>query len=87
MKYYGTRATFRILGVGALFVGVLYFFFNVFYIRRRHLNREKIEKKMPDEPDIVGKCGVDHGLNNPVFIPDDDVPKSSITKKKGKSID
>jgi hypothetical protein len=91
MKFYGTRSTFRILGVAAFFVGLNYFLFNIFYIRRKRLAKEKIDKKTPDEqPDIVGKSGNDaQGLNNPVFVPDDDdVTKSKSTKtagKKGKS--
>ena len=87
MKSYGTRATYRILGVSAFVVAILYFFFNIFYIRRRRLNAEKSEKVTPEEKTTVGKpndvCGEQGGLGNPVFVPDDDAAKSA---SKGKSI-
>jgi hypothetical protein len=87
MKFYGTRSTFRILGAAAFFVGLNYFFFNLFYIRRKRLNKEKVDKKTPDElqPDIIGKPDADssQGLNNPVFVPDDD-DVTKAANKKGK---
>lgn len=76
MKSYGTRATFRILGVAAAFVGITYFFFNLFYIRRHRLNKEKAEKKLkPTDEDKSNE----EGLNNPVFIADGD--QKSISKR------
>ena len=86
MKFYGTRSTFRILGVAAFFVGLNYFLFNIFYIRRKRLTKEKMDKKTPDEqPDIVSKSVADgQGLNNPVFVPDDDDVTNKFTKTAGK---
>lgn len=86
MKFYGTRSTFRILGAAAFFVGLNYFFFNLFYIRRKRLNKEKVDKKTPDElqPDIIGKPDAysSQGLNNPVFVPDDDDVTRAGNKKE-----
>ena len=45
-----------------------------------------MDKKTPDEqPDIVSKSVADgQGLNNPVFVPDDDDVINKSTKTAGK---
>ena len=73
-KTTGTRATLRVLGVAALITGIVYFIFNIFFIRRRNAaaaaaaaakNKEEIQQ-VP-HPSTVKEGG----LNNPVFVTDE----------------
>ncbi len=66
-KTIGTRATFRLLGVVAAIVALLYFLFNIFYIRRKNNNEKELEKHATDDKEI--------GIKNPVFVNDEQGPK------------
>ena len=57
-KTYGMRATFRVLGVVSAVTAILYFLFNIFYIRRRNIKLQSL----PSNNEI--------SINNPVFIND-----------------
>lgn len=70
MKNYGTRAAFRMLGVGAAVVASLYFAFNYLYIKRKHANDEKKGSKSNQTKDL-GDYKAESGLGNPGFVPDE----------------
>ena len=71
----GTRYTFRYLGVAAFGTGLLYFFFDQLYIRRK--KAAGIVKKDDD-------ANNEQGLENPVYLPDDD-QDGQVRKLNGKT--
>ena len=74
-KTTGTRATFRVLGVAAAVTGILYFFFNIFYIRRRNLQAQKKLQELSSYPTALSASNK-VGLENPVFVADQQTVKS-----------
>jgi hypothetical protein len=60
-KTHGMRATFRVLGVVSIVTAILYFLFNIFYIRRR--NNFTLDQ-------LAASSKNETGINNPVFIND-----------------
>jgi len=69
-KTVGARSTFRLLGVVSAIVALLYFLFNIFYIRRRNNKIQNDEKQSPQIAATNGKAG---GIENPVFINDQQI--------------
>ena len=63
-KTAGMRATFRVLGVASAVTAVVYFLFNIFYIRRLHSKAQQCDE--PQEECQVKEVGV----VNPVFLED-----------------
>ena len=59
-KTAGTRVTFRVLGILAAATGILYFLFNIFYIRRRNVLKAKKQQ-------IIDSPVTNIGLHNPAF--------------------
>jgi len=49
MKAYGTRVTFRIMGISAFCVGFSYLLFNRLYIIPKHRRQEKKKKAIPTQ--------------------------------------
>ena len=71
-KTVGTRATFRLLGAVSAIVALLYFCFNIFYIRRRNNEANSNEKEAQQD----ATDDKEMGIHNPVFINDEKDPKS-----------
>jgi len=76
MKAYGTRATFRILGVAAFGTATFYFCFNQLYIIPMHRRQER-EKKVTPVHQVAVKENVpdkeekeDKGHVNEAFSPE-----------------
>ena len=71
MKAYGTRVTFRILGVSAFCVAVFYFFFNRWYIIPKHHCQEKEKTAVPAQVSVkengTDKENNDNGHVNVAF--------------------
>ncbi|XP_020290838.1 major facilitator superfamily domain-containing protein 6 [Pseudomyrmex gracilis] len=67
MKAFGTRPTYRIFAVMTLVTGVMYFIFNITYLRKRsRLDRNDLEKQKPKEQsrnDSLDKSANEIGLN------------------------
>jgi len=59
MKGYGTRATFRILGVAAFATAIFYFLFNRLYIIPKHRRQEKQKKAIPVQQVAAKENGTD----------------------------
>jgi hypothetical protein len=72
-KTTGTRVTLRVFAVAAIVTALLYFLFNIFYIRRRRNSQKKEENKNEDgkksPPPII-----DVALSNPTFVQDEHDP-------------
>jgi len=77
-KTAGTRATFRVLGVAAAATGVLYFLFNIFYIRRRKLNALKNMKNHQQQQVDDTNANTKAGLDNPVFVGDEQMSPKGV---------
>lgn len=71
-KTVGTRATFRLLGAVSSVVALLYFIFNIFYIRRRKKEGNNHEKELSQN----ATDDKENGVINPVFIKDEHDLKS-----------
>ena len=79
-KTVGTRGTFRILGVIAAITAVVYFLFNIFYLRPRY-NLKANEKTVDDEiPSSIVVTAKEGGVHNPIFVNDEQDLKSNNNK-------
>ena len=65
-KTTGTRVTLRVFAVAALVTALLYFLFNIFYIRRRRNSQKKEEDKNEEIPSPPSTKEL--ALNNPTFV-------------------
>ena len=69
-KTVGTRATLRVMAVASVVSAILYFLFNIFYIRPRRNNEKKEEEIKQVSPPPAKDAGI-VGLNNPTFVHDE----------------
>ena len=65
MKGFGTRQTFRILGVAAFLTALFYFFFNQFYIIPKH--KDKLPGAVSDREEPVDQEETSRGFTNCAF--------------------
>lgn len=63
MKAFGTRPTYRIFAVMTLLTGIMYFIFNITYLRKRSRLEDDDLEKSKDAQNSFGKHANDIGLN------------------------
>ena len=72
-KTVGTRGTFRVLGVVAAITAIVYFIFNIFYLRQRNDIKTDGDKNNDELVVTVKECGI----HNQVFVQDEQDLKCS----------
>lgn len=79
-KTVGTRGTFRIPGVTAAITAIVYFLFNIFYLRPRYNLKAENEKKVDNKIPTVVVTAKEGGVHNPIFVNDEQDLRSNEIK-------
>lgn len=79
-KTVGTRGTFRIPGVTAAITAIVYFLFNIFYLRPRYNLKAENEKTVDNKIPTVVVTAKEGGVHNPIFVNDEQDLRSNEIK-------
>lgn len=79
-KTVGTRGTFRIPGVTAAIKAIVYFLFNIFYLRPRYNLKAENEKTVDNKIPTVVVTAKEGGVHNPIFVNDEQDLRSNEIK-------